>query len=202
MNTTTSRSPFAWSLRDIMLIVVLGVVAGFLYWVLVQGWVALSVLAGPFGDLTQHFLFGGWLLVAPVAIAIVRRPFAGVFAEILASVIEVVFLGSAVGPLLFVAAGLQGIGSELPFAVGRYRHYEWLRYGLSGGLGALFVFFFSAFRSGWYGTDLFWTRLVIQVISGVVIGGLFARVIVEGLARTGVVDNFAIGLARTAYARQ
>ena len=97
-----------------------------------------AAATGPFGDLTQHVLLGGWLLVAPIAIAIIRRPFAGILAEIIASVIEVVFLGSAVGPLLLVAAALQGAGSELPFA----------------------------------------------------------KVIVEGLARTGVVDNFAIGRAR------
>jgi len=187
-----------WSLRDIMLIVVLGVVAGFLYWALVQAWAWLSVLAGPLGDLTQHVLLGGWLLVSPIAVAIVRRPFAGVAAEILASVIEVVFLGSAVGPLLFVAAGIQGIGSELPFALTRYRRYGWLQYALSGALGAGFVFFFSAFRSGWYGTDLFWIRLVVQVLSGIVLGGLLAKPIVSAVARTGVVDNFAIGRDRAA----
>jgi len=200
MTTTTSSrrstsSLFAWQLKDIMLLVVLGAVFGFLYWALVQGWIALSVATGPFGDLTQHVLLGGWLLVAPIAIAIIRRPFAGVIAEIIASVIEVVFLGSAVGPLLFVAAAIQGVGSELPFALTRYRRYNWFVYALSGALGAGLVFFFSAFRSGWYGTDLLLVRLVIQVVSGIVLGGLLAKVIVDALARTGVVDNFAIGRA-------
>ncbi|WP_291036383.1 ECF transporter S component [Herbiconiux sp.] len=194
--TTRRTSLFAWQLKDIMLLVVLGAVFGFLYWALVQGWIALSVATGPFGDLTQHVLLGGWLLVAPIAIAIIRRPFAGILAEIIASVIEVVFLGSAVGPLLLVAAALQGAGSELPFALMRYRRYGWLVYAVSGALGAGLVFFYSAFRSGWYGTDLLLLRLVIQVVSGIVIGGLLAKVIVDGLARTGVVDNFAIGRAR------
>ncbi|MBF4623252.1 ECF transporter S component [Clavibacter sp. VKM Ac-2872] len=185
-----------WDLRDIVLLVTLGVVFGFLYWALVQGWTALSVAAGPLGDLTQHVLLGGWLLVAPIAIAIIRRPFAGVAAEVIASVIEVVFLGSAVGPILFVSAAIQGAGSEIPFAAGRYRRYGWLRYAVSGGLGALLVFFFSAFRSDWYGTDLFWVRLAIQVASGVVLGGLLAKVIVDALVRTGAVDDFAIGRAQ------
>jgi energy-coupling factor transport system substrate-specific component len=202
-NSTSSRPVgtrpvFSWQLKDIMLLVVLGVVFGFLYWALVQGWIALSVVAGPFGDLTQHVLLGGWLLVAPIAVAIIRRPFAGVIAEVIASVIEVVFLGSAVGPLLFVAAGIQGIGSELPFAVTRYRRYGWLTYALSGALGAGLVFFYSAFRSGWYGTDLFLLRLAIQLVSGIVLGGLLAKVIADSLERTGVLDNFAIGRARSA----
>jgi energy-coupling factor transport system substrate-specific component len=187
----TRRAP--WSLKELMLVVVLGVVFGFLYWALVQGWIAFAAVTGPFGDLTQHVLLGGWLIVAPVAIAIVQRPGAGIVAEVLASVIEVVFLGSAVGPLLFVAAAIQGAGSELPFTATRYRSYSWLTYAVSGGLGAFAVFFFSAFRAGWYGTDLFWTRLAIQVVSGVVLGGLLAKVVVDALARTGVVDSFAIG---------
>lgn len=200
-NTQTPRrspapSALAWQLKDIMLLVVLGIVFGFLYWVLVQGWIALSVATGPFGDLTQHVLLGGWLLVAPVAIAIIRRPFAGVAAEIIASVIEVVFLGSAVGPLLFLSAAIQGVGSELPFALTRYRRYNWFVYALSGAFGAGLVFFHTAFAAGWYGTDLLLLRLIIQVLSGIVLGGLLAKVIVDALARTGVVDNFAIGRAR------
>jgi energy-coupling factor transport system substrate-specific component len=184
-----------FTLKDLVLIAVLGTVLGFLYWALVQAWTALSILMGPAGDLAQHFLLGGWLLVAPIAVAIVRRPFAGVIAEVLASVIEVVFLGSAVGPILFVAAAIQGAGSELPFALTRYRRFDWLTYALSGLCGAGFVFVFSAFRSGWFGQDIVLLRLVIQLVSGVVLGGLLAKVTVDGLARTGVVDNFAIGRA-------
>ncbi|PPF38671.1 ECF transporter S component [Pseudoclavibacter sp. AY1H1] len=179
-------------LRDIVLMVVLGTVFGFLYWALVQAWTALSIAMGPAGDLAQHFLFGGWLLVAPIAIAIIRRPFVGVIAEVLASVIEVVFLGSAVGPLLFVAAAIQGVGSELPFALGRYRKYGWLRYAISGALGAGLVFFYSAFRSGWYGQEILFLRFGIQLASGIILGGLLAKLIVDSLVRTGVLDNFAI----------
>jgi energy-coupling factor transport system substrate-specific component len=184
---------FAWELKDLVLMGVVGVVFGFLYWVLVQAWSGLSILMGPAGDLSQHVLFGGWLLVAPIVIAIVRRPLAGVLAEVIASIVEVVFLGSPVGPLLVVAAAIQGLGSELPFALTRYRRFGWWVFALSGLLGAGLVFFFSALRFGWYGQEIFYLRLVIQLASGVVFGGLLAKVIVNALQRTGVVDNFAIG---------
>ena len=187
-----SPSRARWHTRDVMLVVVLGVVFGFLYWVLVQAWVALSVAAGPFGDLTQHVLLGGWLIVAPLAVAITRRPGSGIVAEVVASVIEVVFLGSPVGPLLLVAAFLQGLGSELPFALTRYRRFGWGVFALSGALGAFAVFWFSALRAGWFGQDVIVLRLVLQVVSGIVLGGLLARVVVESLRRTGVLDGFAI----------
>lgn len=185
-------------MKDIVLMVVLGVVFGFLYWALVQAWNGLAVLMGPAGDLAQHVLLGGWLLVAPIAIAIIRRPGVGVLAEVLASVVEVVFLGSPVGPLLVVAALLQGLGSEIPFALGRYRRFGWARFAVSGLLGATLVFGWSAFRFGWYGQDVLVLRLVLQAASGVVLGGLLAKVIVDALGRTGVLDGFAIGRAAAA----
>lgn len=184
-----------WRTRDLVLVVVLGVTFGFLYWVLVQAWVGLSVLAGPFGDLTQHVLLGGWLLVAPLAVAITRRPGSGVVAEVMASVVEVVFLGSPVGPMLLVAALLQGAGSELPFALTRYRRFTWGVYALSGALGAFLVFWFTAVRAGWFGSDLILLRLGLQVASGLLLGGLLARVLVQVLRRTGVLDSFAIARA-------
>lgn len=192
---TGTRRNHRFTLKDLVLIVVLGVVFGFLYWALVQAWTGLSILLGPAGDLAQHVLLGGWLLVAPIAVAIVRTRFAGVIAEVLASVIEVVFLGSAVGPILLVVAAIQGAGSELPFALRRYSSFGWGSYALSGLVGAGAVFFFSAFRFGWYGQDLFFIRLLIQLASGLILGGLLAKVIVDALAKTGVVDNFAIGRA-------
>lgn len=186
------------ALRDIVLMVTLGVVFGFLYWALVQAWNALSVVMGPAGDLTQHLLLGGWLIVAPLAVAIIRRPFVGIIAEVIASVVEVVFLGSAVGPMLLVSALIQGAGSELPFAVGRYRRFGWVRFALSGLVGATAVFFFSAVRSDWFGQDIFWLRLGLQAASGIVLGGILAKVLVVALARTGVLSGFAIGRAASA----
>ena len=183
------------SLREIVLVVVLGVVFGFLYWVLVQTSNGLAIVMGPAGDLSGHLLYGSWLLVAPITIAVLRRPGVGILAELIAAIVEVVFLGSPAGPLLALTGLLQGIGSELPFALTRYRRFGWGVFAVSGALGAGLVFFWSAYRMGWYGQDLLMIRLGIQLISGIVLGGLLARVIVRALERTGVLSNFAIGAA-------
>ncbi|WP_122942533.1 ECF transporter S component [Brachybacterium sp. EE-P12] len=190
-----SRRRTPLTLRELVLVVVLGVVFGFLYWVFVQAWNALAIAMGPAGDLSQHLVFGSWLLVAPIAIAILRRPGVGILAEMLAGTIEVVFLGSPAGPLLILSAALQGLGSELPFALTRYRRYGWGVFAASGALGAGLVFFWTAYRMGWYGQDLLTIRLGIQVLSGIVLGGLLAKVIVRALERTGVLADFAIGAA-------
>ena len=198
MSGTSERRRARLPLRDIVLMVMLGVVFGFLYWALVQAWNGLAVAMGPAGDLAQHVLLGGWLLVAPIAVAIIRKPFVGIIAEVIASVVEVVFLGSPVGPLLLVAAAIQGAGSELPFALTRYRRFGWWVYAASGLLGAGLVFVWSAFRFGWYGQDILALRLGMQLVSGLVLGGLLAKVIVDRLHGTGVLDEFAIGRADAA----
>lgn len=181
-----------FQMRDIVLMVTLAVVFGFLYWVLVQAWNVLTIAMGPAGDLSQHLLFGGWLIVAPIALAIIRRPGVGIIAEMVAAAIEVFFLGSPIGPTLLIAAFLQGFGSEAAFAITRYRRFTWGVYAVSGLLGAAIVFFYSAFRSGWFGQDIFWLRFAIQCGSGVILGGLLAKVIVDALVRTGVLNNYAI----------
>jgi energy-coupling factor transport system substrate-specific component len=198
---THPSSPLAssrWHLKDLVLVVVLGVVFGFVYWAVVLAWKALSIAMGVAGDLAQHVLFGLWLVVAPLAAAIVRRPGAGILAELIAAVVEVVFLGSPVGPLLLLAGFLQGLGSELPFLITRFRSFGWVTFALSGLLGAGLVFFWSGFRFGWYGQTIFFGRLGLQAVSGIILGGLLAKLLVDLLARTGVVDNYAIGRDRLA----
>lgn len=195
MQEAPSRRRARFTLREIVLVAVLGVVFGFLYWIFVQAWNGLAIAMGPAGDLAQHVLFGSWLLVGPIAVAILRRPGSGILAELIAAVVEVVFLGSPVGPLLVLSALLQGIGSELPFALTRYRRFGWGVFAASGALGAGLVFFWTAYRMGWYGQDLLELRLGVQVLSGIVLGGLLARTIVGALRRTGVLDDFAIGAA-------
>lgn len=189
-------SPFKWQLKDLVLVVVLGVVFGFVYWALVQAWNGLSIAMGPAGDLAQHFLQGGWLLVAPLAVAITRKAGSGILAEIIAATMEFVFLGSPVGPVLLVAALLQGLGSELPFAIGRYKKFGISRYAISGFLGAFLVFWWSAIRSGWFGQEILILRLVIHCSSGIILGGILAWMLVKAIKKTGVVDNYAIGRAQ------
>jgi energy-coupling factor transport system substrate-specific component len=183
------------TLYDLVLVATLAVVFGFLYWALVQVWGPLRLAMGPLGDLAQNLLIGGWFVVAPLAIYIVRKPLVGVTTEILASIVEVVFLGSPVGPILLLTGLLQGAGSELPFAITRYRRFEWGVFAVSGLSAAVFSFVYNVFRLGWLGQDYVLLRLGFQLSSGILLGGIVAKVIGDALLRTGVLDNYAIGRA-------
>jgi energy-coupling factor transport system permease protein len=186
------------TLTDLVLLAVLAVVFGFLYWALVQAWSALQLAMGPFGDLAQHVLAGGWMVAAPLATYIVRKPFVGIVVEILAAFVEVVFLASPVGPILLVVGFVQGAGAELPFALTRYRRYGWgvfVASGVSAGLASVAM---GAVRFGWLQQDWFAWRLGLTVLSSILLCGLLARVLGDALAHTGVLDNTALGRARRA----
>lgn len=183
------------TLYDLVLLATLAVVFGFLYWALVQVWGPLRLAMGPLGDLAQNLLIGGWFVVAPLAIYIVRKPLVGVTTEILASIVEVVFLGSPVGPILLLTGLVQGAGSELPFAITRYRRFEWAVFAVSGLSAAVFSFVYNVFRLGWLGQDYVLLRLGFQLSSGILLGGILAKIMGDALLRTGVLDNYAIGRA-------
>ncbi|SEE93849.1 ECF transporter S component [Ruania alba] len=190
---TPRRRPV--TLHDLVLLAVLAVVFGFLYWALVQVWGWLQVAMGPMGDLAQNVLIGGWMVVAPLALYIVRKPGVGIVVEIIASIVEVVFLASPVGPTLILVALIQGVGAEAAFAATRYRRYGWWVFVVSGITAALANLVLGMVRFGWAGQDLFALRVGFQFASGILLCGLLAKVIGDALLRTGVLDNYAIGRA-------
>lgn len=185
----------AWTTRDLVMVAVLAVVFGFLYWALVQAWSGLRVVMGPFGDLAQNILIGGWLVVAPLAIYVLRRPGTGVVAEVLAAFVEFAFLGSPVGPILLLTGIVQGVGAELPFTITRYRRYSWPMFLISGLIAAAFSFVYASIRFGWLGQEWFFLRLGLHLASGLVLCGVLARLLGDGLLRTGVLDDMPIGRA-------
>ncbi|QOR71516.1 ECF transporter S component [Ruania alkalisoli] len=190
---TPRRRPV--TLHDLVLLAVLAVVFGFLYWALVQVWGWMQVAMGPLGDLAQNVLVGGWMVVAPLALYIVRKPGAGIVVEIVASIVEVVFLASPVGPMLILVGLIQGAGAEVAFTATRYRRYGWWVFVASGITAALANLALGMVRFGWMGQDFFALRVGFQFASGIILCGLLAKVIGDALLRTGVLDNYAIGRA-------
>ncbi|MFI2569305.1 ECF transporter S component [Cellulosimicrobium funkei] len=184
------------TLHETVLVAVLGVVFGFVYWAFVQLWAPLQLAMGPLADLAANALAGAWIVVGPLATYIVRKPGVGILTETLAALVEVVFLASPAGPLLVLVGLVQGVGAEIPFALTRYRRYGWWVFVASGVSAALVTYAFNAVRFGWLGQDYAMLRLGVQVVSCVVLCGIAARLLGDALARTGALDAFAIGADR------
>lgn len=191
----TARRRHGLTLHETVLLAVLAVVFGFLYWAFVQAWYGLQVAMGPLGDLAQNVLAGSWIMVAPLAVYIVRKPGVGIVVEILAALVEVAFLGSPAGPMLLVVGLIQGASAELPFALTRYRRYGWPTFVASGVSAGILTFAYNAFSQGWLGQDYLGLRFIFTLTSCILLCGVAAKLLGNGLLRTGVLDNQAIGRA-------
>jgi len=190
---------YTWTLRETLIVAVLGAVFAVLYLGWVQVWLIAQALFGP---VTMDVVMGFWFVASIVAAAIIRKPGVAFATEVLTAAVQIL-LGNPAGLLLLVTGAVQGAGAEAVFAATRWRNYR-LPVLMAAGVGAaLFSFAYTwiRFDYGALAPGLLATMLVLRCLSGVLLGGLLGHVIVAALYRTGVLSGLAIDHAnRTARA--
>ena len=186
----------SWTLRETLVVAVIGVVFAVLY----LGWVQLWLIAQAiFGSITMDVFMGFWFVASIVAAAIIRKPGIAFAAEFLTGAIQVL-LGSPAGLLLLVTGAVQGAGAELVFAATRWRNYS-LPVLMAAGVGAaVFSFIYTWIRFDYGALDpaILVAMLVLRCLSGALLGGLLGHLIVEALYKTGALTGFAIEAAKRA----
>jgi energy-coupling factor transport system substrate-specific component len=179
-----------WRVVDILVTAVLGVAFGVVFW----QWniVFLPLFSGQINPLA-YLVSGMWLVPAVLAMLVVRRPGAAVFAEVVAAIVSAL-LGSAWGLDVILSGAVQGAGAELVFAALLYRSFG-LPVAMLAGAGA-------AIGEWLHDMPIYYpeTALGVQLtyglfmlISGVVIAGAGSWLLVRALAPTGVLSPFAAG---------
>lgn len=190
---------YAWTLRETLIIAVLGAVFGVLYLAWVQVWL---VAQAAFGPLAMDVMMGFWFIVSIIAAAIIRKPGVALVSELMAAAVQIL-LGSPAGILLLLSGLIQGAGAEAVFAATRWRRYS-LPVLMAAGVGAAvfsFIYTWIRFDYGALAPGLVLAMFVLRTLSGALMGGLLGHYIVEALHRTGVLTGLAIDHAkRTARA--
>lgn len=184
------NSSYRWSLREILILAVLGAVFGVLYLGWVQVWLIAQAIFGP---VTMDVVMGFWFIVSIIAAAIIRKPGAALASEMLAAVMEIL-LGSPAGLLLLLAAFVQGAGAEAVFAATGWRNYR-LPVLMAAGVGAAifsFIYTWISFNYSALAPGLLIAMFALRCLSGALLGGLLGHFIVEALYRTGVLSGLAI----------
>lgn len=185
-----------WRVVDIAVASVIGVASAVIYWVVaIVITVPWSLLDGIIPGLAG-ILNGLYLFAAPLAIVIVRRPGAAIYAEVVAAVLESL-LGSQWVPVeVFLIGLLQGAMAELVFALCRYRRWNLPTVTLSGmaaGFGCWLYTFCTHLQAinlaGPYGL----IYLVTTLISGALLAGVLVWYLYLAIARTGALDRFESG---------
>ncbi|MFC0302411.1 ECF transporter S component [Virgibacillus soli] len=180
-----------WRFKEIVVMAALSVVFGVVYLAFLPLGKLLVGLMGPIG---YDFIFGIWFIVSIIAAYIIRKPGAAFLSETIAAMVEVL-IGNATGPMLIITGMVQGIGAEAVFAATRWKNYAtWVL--MAAGVGSSVTSFtYGYFMSGYsaLSTHYVIAMFVTRVISGALIAGLLGKALSDGLARTGVLANFAIG---------
>lgn len=179
-----------WTMRETMIVAVLGAVFGVLYLGWVQVWLIAQAI---FGSVTMDVVMGFWFIVSIIAAAIIRKPGVALASELLAAAVQIL-LGSPAGLLLLVTGLVQGAGAEAVFAATRWRNYS-LPVLMAAGVGsAIFSFAYTwiRFDYGSLAPTLLVVMFVLRCLSGALLGGLLGHLIVKALYKTGVLSGLAI----------
>jgi energy-coupling factor transport system substrate-specific component len=179
-----------WTLRELVVAAALGVVFGFLYLVWVQFWLVLRGLVGP---LSMDIVFGFWFTGSTVAAYVIRKPWAALGVS-MAAVVTEILAGSPAGAILLLTGVVQGMGSEVPFLVTRWKQYSLPILLASGGCASLFSYAYTWIRFSYWtlAPSLLMAMFVLRVTSGVLLGGLLGKVLADQVKKTGVFRGLAI----------
>lgn len=180
----------AWTLRETLIIAVLGAVFGVLYLGWVQVWLVLQALFGP---VTMDVVMGFWFIVSIIAAAIIRKPGVAIVSEVMAAAVQIL-MGSPAGLLLLLTGLVQGAGAEAVFAATRWRRFS-LPVLMAAGAGAAvfsFVYTWIRFDYASLAPGLLAAMFALRLASGALLGGMLGHFIIRALYRTGVLSGLAI----------
>ncbi|HIW71962.1 MAG TPA: ECF transporter S component [Candidatus Levilactobacillus faecigallinarum] len=183
-----------WHIRDIILVTIIAIFMGVIFWVIGPLYAILSAALAPWGlqPLANEILIGVWVMAGPLAGFVIRIPGAATLGEFLGAAVEM-FLGGTWGASTLISGAVQGIGSELGFAFMGYKRYNWLTLVLSAFTTTLVTFTWSFFREGYsaYHVGFLLFFFVVRFISVFVFGGILTQLITNLLSRAHVLPNLS-----------
>lgn len=197
MNNVSNTSPRTatipdtrWRTVDIVVVAVLAVAFGVVFWAWNTVWTVVQPAFSGFKP-AEYLISGTWLLPAIVAPLIVRKPGAALFAELVAAIVSAL-LGSVWGLDVILSGFVQGAAAELLFAFALYRSFGLpaailaaAAAGFAEAIHDLIIYFPQ------YGLDLQVATFAGAIVSGVVIAGVGGWLLVRALRTAGVLESFA-----------
>ena len=182
-----------WTLRDTVVMAVLGVVYGALYVGFVPVWGLLSGIIGPFA---LDLIYGVWFMASITAAYIIRKPGVAFTTEVLAALAEMPWGVAGAGAL--IGGVMQGFACEIPFALTRWRRYNTAVLIASGMTASVFTMVHNWFLFGYneFHVGMLMAMWAVRLLSGALIAGIGGKAVADGLAATGALRSFPLGRER------
>lgn len=195
LSNHSSQRSLTWRVVDITVASVIAIACSLIYWAAALMWGPLAFLDAAVPGILG-LMNGLWLFAGPLALVIVRKPGAAVYAEVVAAVVESLLGNSWGGSATFLIGLVQGLAAEIVFAVVLYKVWNvWITM-LSGAVSGVacwgYTFFTNLQAIDWNGA-YGGTNLVTTILSGAIIAGLLVWIIYVAIAHTGALDHFESG---------
>ncbi len=180
---------FNYSTRDLILVAVIGAIAGVVNTGTGIVWNAANAAGGP---LAGAALQGAFMWAYLLAYFLVRKPGTMLMVGLIETAIEAV-LGNPSGIQTLGWGFTQGVGAEVVMAITGYSSFSPIAFALAGAAASQFGTVWTAYLFGWDSTpeivNQYWLAAPINLISGAILSGLLGYWIGQAVAKTGLVRS-------------
>ncbi|WP_051924062.1 ECF transporter S component [Bifidobacterium biavatii] len=189
-------SRLRWKPQDIAVGAALGVACGLVFWAFDFAYTPVSSLLSAILPGLMSLFHGFWYFSGPLALLILRKPGAAVYVNLVGALAEALIGNRFSVVSILIAALLEGISADIPFAIARYRKFN---LPLSVASGAFTALTYGLYLLFFYfqGVAPFSPRgivhMISEMISGVLVAGVMSWFLYLAIGRTGVLDRLASG---------
>lgn len=184
-----------WKLKDVLMIAICAVLFGIVYLGCTYAGGAMTGFLTPFGmgSLAYEPFYGIWFMASAFVAYVIRKPGAGVVAEVLAAIIETM-MGNFFGPIIILSGIVQGIGFEVILALTGYKKFS-RKIMITGAiLCSVFTMIYNLFVSGYnqIAVPVLLLMMVVRLISAIIFCGLLTPALANGLVKAGLLKGYAV----------
>lgn len=184
-----------WKLKDVLLIAICAVLFGVIYLGCTYVGGILYGILTPFGmaSLGYEPFYGIYFMAGAFGVYVMRKPGAGLIAELLAAVLECLF-GNYFGPIIILSGLVQGLGFELLVALKRYKKFDRLTMIQGAVLCSVLTLGYNLVISGYnqIAVPVLALMLAVRLVSAIVFDGLVTPLLADGLVKAGVLKGYAV----------
>lgn len=179
-------------LKDIILLALISIIFGVIYFATGFIYNALTLLLTPvgYGPMANDITMGIWCMAGPLAGFMLRLPGASFLGEFLGAAIEMI-LGDQWGAANLISGFVQGVGTELGFTITTYRFYNWLTVLAVTLTTTITTFAWDWVRNGYshFAPHMLIVMFIVRLLSIFIFSGVLNKLIINLLSRAHVIKE-------------
>ena len=185
----------AWKLKDVLLIAICAVLFGVVYLGCTYVGGILYGILTPFGmaSLGYEPFYGIYFMAGAFGVYVMRKPGAGLIAELLAAVLECLF-GNYFGPIIILSGLVQGFGFEHSEIARGYKKFDRLTMIEGAVLCSVLTLGYNLVISGYnqIAVPVLALMLAVRIVSAIAFDGIITPLLADGLVKAGVLKGYAV----------